>query len=299
MSYQEKQYIKKINAELIKYIDSDSEHYKQLIDSMKYSVEAGGKRIRPVLMMAVADMLGVSEEVVLPFACGLEMIHTASLIHDDLPCMDDDDLRRGKPTNHKVFGEALAVLAGDNLFIKPFQIVSEAISKVDTAEKAKCLAKAAEFLAECSVETGMIGGQVMDINAENCKIDMPTLIVLHQHKTGALFRAAMLIPCIIANTDDKVYELLKIYANALGLAFQVVDDILDVVGSEMKLGKPIGSDKENEKNTYVTLVGLEASRSMVKSLTNQAIAALNDLRDLGYDVSYLEETVSILANRES
>lgn len=242
---------------------------KTVYEAMRYSLMAGGKRIRPVLCLAAADSLGEAPEKVLPIACGIEMIHTFSLIHDDLPSMDNDDFRRGKPTNHKVFGDAMATLAGDALSLLAFE----------TAVKAEILperlVKAIGFMASFSGAGGMIGGQVVDIESENKQISSETLRFLHENKTSALICESLLCGAAAAGADDAVLEKFKTFGLYLGLAFQVRDDILDVKGDSEVLGKPVGSDLENGKCTYVSLFGLKRAEELSKEYTKMANEALS------------------------
>lgn len=244
-----------------------------VIDSMNYSLTAGGKRVRPVLTLEFAKLCGGEEKNALPFACAVEMIHTYSLIHDDLPCMDDDDMRRGKPTNHKVFGEAQAVLGGDALLTLAFEtILSENALKLNGAEK--CV-KAGRILAECAGAEGMIGGQIIDIESEEMSVGVDRLRIMDRKKTGALIKAACLLGCISAGADEKQMKAAECYAENIGLAFQIVDDMLDVTSDETTLGKPIGSDEQNKKSTYVSCLGLDECRRIADELTKNAIKSLD------------------------
>lgn len=261
-----------------------------LYDAMAYSLLAGGKRIRPLLTLAVCRMCGGRVEEALPFACAVEMIHTYSLIHDDLPCMDDDDLRRGKPTNHKVYGEATAVLAGDGLLTAAFEFTLEggnAVSASRTVAAAACLAMAAGG-------RGMVGGQALDMAAEGRAVTAADVEQLQALKTGALLSAAAEMGCIVAGGDETARKAVRDYAQKLGLAFQIRDDMLDVVGNEQTLGKPIGSDMDNEKTTFVSLKGLDGCKEMVERLTREAKGALDGFTDAEY-LCWLADT---LAGRE-
>lgn len=246
-----------------------------LHDAMRYSVFAGGKRIRPVLMAAACEAVGGETEAVMPAAAALEMIHSYSLIHDDLPAMDNDDLRRGKPTNHKVYGEAIAILAGDGLLTEAFILLTnphllEQISATDRLELVHLLAKGAGSL-------GMVGGQVVDMASEGEQIDLPTLEYIHTHKTGALILAAVEMGAIIGGADKSQRQALHRYGEAAGLAFQVADDILDIVADQSLLGKEVGSDAERGKATYPALLGLEGARQRARDLRDMAFAALEPL----------------------
>ena len=226
-------------------------------EAMIYSLEAGGKRIRPMLVFAVLSSFGVDVERGIPAAVAIEMIHTYSLIHDDLPCMDDDDLRRGKPTNHKVFGEAVAVLAGDALLTYSFQIIAE-MNHPDVTPEMKL-----ELIAEISKSSGaegMVGGQIADMEGENKQLTLEELEYMHEHKTGKLLQASILSGAILASANTAQRDHLRQFAFHLGLAFQIRDDILDIEGSQELLGKPVGSDLTNHKSTYPALLTLQGAK---------------------------------------
>ena len=241
---------------------------KRLFDAMRYSLLAGGKRIRPVLTLEFCRICGGDWRSALPFACALEMIHTYSLIHDDLPCMDNDDYRRGRLTNHKVFGEALAVLAGDGLLTAAFETAASA------AADPAVTVKAIRILAEQAGELGMVGGQVLDMDAEEQELTEQGIYDIQCRKTGALIRAACQIGVVAAGGTQQQLDAAKTYAQNLGLAFQIRDDMLDVIGDEATFGKPIGSDKAEKKTTFVDLLGLAACEREVVRLTDEAISAL-------------------------
>ncbi len=243
-----------------------------LHDAMRYSVFAGGKRIRPILMMAACEAVGGRPQQVLPAACAIEMIHSYSLIHDDLPAMDDDDYRRGKPTNHKVYGEANAILAGDALLTEAFILLSN--PEVFTGLPAEARCEVIHLLARCSGSRGMVGGQVVDMESEGKAIDLPTLEYIHTHKTGALILAAIESGAIIGGADEQQRRALRRYGEAAGLAFQVADDILDIVADQAELGKDIGSDQERGKATYPALLGLEGARERARELRELAFTSL-------------------------
>ena len=246
----------------------DSGRYADLTEAMEYSLLAGGKRIRPVLALECCRLCGGEPAAALDFACGVEMIHTYSLIHDDLPAMDDDDLRRGRPTNHKVYGEATAILAGDGLLTAAFQVLAGAqLSPGQVVEAVACLAR------EAGPE-GMVGGQALDMAGEGRALTLEELERLQSLKTGALISAAAELGCIAAGGTAEQRRAVRAYAQCLGRAFQIQDDILDVTGTEEELGKPTGSDRINEKSTFVTALGLEESREQVRELTRRAEAAL-------------------------
>jgi geranylgeranyl diphosphate synthase type II len=237
---------------------------------MRYSLLAGGKRLRPILCLAACELAGGSREQAMPTAVALEMVHTMSLIHDDLPAMDNDDLRRGRPTNHKVYGEANAILAGDALLTRAFEMV--ALRSPGVAAE-RLLAVVAE-LSLASGAPGLVGGQVVDLECEGKDVDLDTLEYIHLHKTGALLRACVLSGALIAGASEALLEALRVYARGIGLAFQIIDDILDVTASSEVLGKTAGKDLTADKTTYPKLLGLEESRQRAEALVAEAKAAL-------------------------
>jgi geranylgeranyl diphosphate synthase type II len=262
---------KLVNEFLEEYFDGRELDAPQVLKkSMRYSLLAGGKRLRPILALASYEACGGDPIDIIQPASALEVVHTYSLIHDDLPAMDDDDLRRGKPTNHKVFGEAMAILAGDALFTEAFLMITraEGIGAERSLEAARELSLAAGA-------RGMVGGQVQDILSENAEPDKETLSYIHTHKTGALIRASVRIGAILAGADNELLGALTSYGEKLGLAFQIIDDILDIKGDETVLGKPVGSDLENNKMTYPALYGLDASSERAGELIGEAIEALS------------------------
>ncbi len=242
------------------------EPQKKLFEAMRYSLLAGGKRIRPVMVQAFCEMCGMDGEKALPFAAAVEMVHTYSLIHDDLPCMDNDDFRRGKPTNHKVYGEATAVLAGDALLTAAFAQLASAQLPADR------IVKALRVLSECSGELGMVGGQILDMAAEERVCTQEEVLAIQSRKTGALIAAACQLGVIAAGGSDEQQKAAERYAYRLGLAFQIRDDMLDVIGDLKQLGKATGMDEN--KNTFVRLYGLEKCEQLVAEYTQQAIDAL-------------------------
>ena len=255
-------------------------------NAMRYSLENGGKRIRPVLVLEACRICGGDIQSALNFAVALECIHTYSLIHDDLPCMDNDDMRRGKPSCHIKFGEEFALLAGDGLLTYAFNLIADSNISADKKSKAVlALAQNAGF-------NGMIGGQEIDLASENKEISFERLQMMHRLKTGALIRCAVKLGCIAADADEEKVKALTDYADNLGLAFQIIDDILDVEGNADELGKPIGSDKESGKTTYVTLFGLEKAKEMAKKATLYAINAISNLSSNNFLVS-LAESLSV------
>ena len=275
MSSYEKQfdeYYEAVEAALPGYLPREENLQKTVQEAMAYSLLGGGKRIRAVLCLACCCFCGGSVEEAMPFACALEMVHAYSLIHDDLPCMDDDDLRRGKPSCHIQFGEAMAVLAGDGLLTLGFETM---LGQYFTGKyPPQRVVKAAAELARAIGSKGMIGGQVIDIEHEGKPITGEELNLLHSLKTGALIRASAKIGCIIAGASDDVIARADQYAKNLGLAFQITDDLLDITATEETLGKPIDSDKESQKTTYATLYGLEKSRKIVRELVLEADLAI-------------------------
>jgi len=259
----------------------------EVVEAMKYSLVNGGKRLRPVLCLEFAKACGGDRFDALDFACAVEYIHTYSLIHDDLPCMDDDDMRRGKPSCHKQFGEATALLAGDALLTHAFQIVAGA--ELDDSK----IALACGLLAQNAGVQGMVGGQVIDLKYESESPDLRQLLSVHRLKTGALISAACLLGCIAAGADDKRIAAASAYAYDLGVAFQIKDDILDVTGSSEELGKPVGSDEDNNKTTYVSLRGIENAQKDVEKLTSAAISRLSEFQN----TEFLEALSRYLVNR--
>lgn len=260
-------------------------------DAMKYSLLAGGKQLRPILLMATADALGANGYDFLTAACGLEMIHTYSLIHDDLPCMDNDDYRRGRLTNHKVFGEALALLAGDGLLTLAFEVMAE-----QRNVKPSTLVEFIHETAMCAGNFGMVGGQALDLEAEGRAISAKELKTLHEGKTGAMFIAAVRGGAHLAGATEEQLLALTRFAELVGLAFQIEDDILDVTSTQEELGKPIGSDAKNEKSTYVSLFGLEEARKMADETTEEALRCLDMF---GEKADALRELAKLMCHRRS
>ena len=261
----------------------------RLHESMAYSLFAGGKRVRPVLAIAVAEACGATQEQVMPSACALEMIHTYSLIHDDLPCMDNDDMRRGKPTNHRVFGETVALLAGDALLTLAFQLVADN-AKV-AGVPAGAASEAAGIIAEGAGPAGMVGGQAEDCLAEGRKISLAEVESIHRRKTGALIRASVLTGAVLAGASLAIRSGMAEYGEKLGLLFQVADDILNIEGDAKALGKAIGSDAERGKATFPAVAGLPAARERAESLLGEARKALAVLDGRGNMLDALAEFV--------
>ena len=258
-------------------------------EAMRYSLLAGGKRVRPMLTLAFCALCGEDWHSALPFACGVEMVHTYSLIHDDLPCMDDDSLRRGRPTCHKVYGEAMALLAGDGLLTQAFETVLAFPDPVKAAAAAKCLAGLAGY-------QGMVGGQCVDLSAGGQEVTIGLLKEMDQGKTVALIDAACRMGCIAAGAGEAQLAAASRYAQGVGMAFQIRDDILDVLGDAETLGKNTGMDAARDKRNYVSLLGVETAQELVESYTGQAVVALGIFPQ---DQSFLAELAQALANRDS
>ena len=271
---QMKKYQQMIDDALEEAIALSDKLHGKIFEAMRYSLNAGGKRIRPILVLEFARIAGLSAKCAMPFAIALEMIHTYSLIHDDLPCMDDDDLRRGRPTNHKVFGEAVAVLAGDALLNRAFEHIL-----MNSEISADLTLKAMQCLANASGADGMIGGQIIDMEGENRELSLEETETLQSLKTGALIRAASLMGCIISDADETIKENARIYADNIGLAFQIKDDILNVEGDPDILGKDVGNDEKSGKSTFVKLIGLGECKERVLMLTEEAKRAATKLPD--------------------
>lgn len=272
------------------YFKNKGSYNKKIYEAMSYSLNIGGKRIRPILTILTYDMFEDNYEEILPVCGALEMIHTYSLIHDDLPCMDNDDLRRGKPTNHKVFGEGLAVLAGDGLLNEALNILFKLSLKED-----RKWAKAALLIGEASGVEGMIGGQTVDILSENEDIPKDKLHYIHSKKTGALIKASILAGAILGKSTEKEYNILNEFGEKLGLAFQIKDDILDIIGDSTKIGKTAKKDIESNKSTFVKLYGLEESKQMCLKLTEECLELLNKIDK---NTESLEKLTLILLKRE-
>lgn len=279
-----------IESALEKYIPIPDEKNltAPVVNAMRYSLLNGGKRIRPVLTLAFCELCGGDVESALPFACAIEMVQTYSLIHDDMPCMDDDDMRRGKPSNHRVFGEDIALLAGDGLLTKAFET---ALSVPNSTS-----ARAALVMAECIGDKGMVGGQCIDLKSEGSAVDLQLLRDMDMGKTVALISAACQMGCISANAPHAQLLAAEKYAEGLGMAFQIRDDILDVLGDSEKLGKNVGMDSARDKRNYVSLLGVERAQALVDEYTGQAVAALSGFAG---DSSFLRNLAVGLANREA
>lgn len=279
---------------LLKYFDhlTNSVSEKKLIEAMRYSITGGGKRIRPVLTLAIAKMMSKNALEVMPFAAAIEMVHTYSLIHDDLPAMDNDDYRRGKLTNHKVFGEAMAILAGDALLNEAFDLLLN--SAIQSGEKMEQFIKASLIVASAAGKQGMIAGQVIDMDSEGKQTSEVTIKDMHKKKTGALIKASILAPAVYLGASAEHIKALTSYAENIGVAFQIKDDILDVESTTEELGKAVGSDEKNKKTTYVSLYGLDGAKAMLLDVTQRAI---NDLGIFGDSAWFLQEIAQYFANR--
>lgn len=283
-----KEYKILIDAKLAEYFRADDMPQAGLFESMRYSLNAGGKRIRPILVLEFCRITGGDCDKALPAACAIEMLHTYSLIHDDLPCMDNDDLRRGKPTNHVVYGECTATLAGDALQAEAFGTILR--SELPAEARAEC----ARILADAVGADGMCGGQFLDMIGENKMLTAQELDEINSRKTGALLIAACTMGVAAAGGSDKQLEAAAMFGAAIGAAFQIRDDMLDVISTSEQLGKPIGSDAQEHKNTYMALYGADRCMEMIKKLTEQAKAVLNEEFD---DTAFLCELADSMVTR--
>jgi len=268
-----KEKIALVDAALEQYLPQEDERPQSLHKAMRYSIFAGGKRVRPVLLLAACEAVGGAIDKAMPAACAMEMIHTYSLIHDDLPAMDDDDFRRGRPTNHKVFGEAIAILAGDGLLTEAFKLMANPAFSAGADPMAR-LAVISE-IATCAGSYGMVGGQVVDMESEGQpEVDLPTVQYIHTHKTGALIKASVVAGALLGGADQKQLAGIRRYGEAAGLAFQIADDILDIEGTTEEIGKDAGSDEARGKATYPAVMGLAAAKQEAKSMMDEALNAL-------------------------
>lgn len=292
-----KEKTEQIEAVLKTFLPKEEGFQKTVVEAMNYSVLSGGKRLRPMLMAETFSMFGGHEEPIEPFMAALEMIHSYSLVHDDLPAMDNDEFRRGRKTTHVVYGEGMAVLAGDGLLNYAYETASLAFEKAGTLEEYQRIAQALCILGKKSGIYGMVGGQCADIEAEEKQEDVTEEMILfiHEHKTAALIQCAMMIGAILAGADREQVAAIEKCALSIGIAFQIQDDILDITGNQEVLGKPIGSDEKNNKITYVTIHGIEKSAKTVADLSREAIRILTSFpkRNL-----FLEKLVEQLIYRE-
>jgi len=289
-----------VNKALDNYVVEKETPESNIYKAMRYSLMAGGKRLRPVLALAVCELLDGDIEEVMPYACAIEMIHTYSLIHDDLPAMDDDDYRRGRLTNHKVFGEAMAILAGDALLNFAFEIATEA-AYLNAMDKKGSQAiinriKAINIISRASGASGMIGGQVVDLESEGREISSSLLEYMHRCKTGALIKAPVMVAAVLCNASEDDINCLERFADNIGLAFQIKDDILDVEGNIEDLGKATGGDAARKKSTFVTVYGLEESKRLLHVKTKNAIDSLGKF---GSKASFLIELANYLVTRKN
>ena len=284
---------KEVEQIVTSFLPKEEGYQKTVLEAMNYSVSAGGKRLRPMLMLETYRMFGGTSKVIEPFMAAIEMIHTYSLIHDDLPAMDNDEYRRGRKTTHVVYGEAMAILPGDALLNYAFETAASAFV-LDEGNPA--IGKAFMILASKAGVYGMIGGQVLDVESEGKEIDADTLKFIHIHKTSALLESAMLIGAVLAGASEQQQRTVELAARELGLAFQIRDDILDVTGNTDELGKPVGSDEKNHKNTYVALEGLEKAKEDVKRYSESAI---DRLKSLPVRNEFLYELIEELIDRRS
>jgi len=285
----------RVDAALDRFIPQESELPHNLHKAMRYSIFAGGKRVRPILMLAACQAVGGDTERAIPAACAMEMIHTYSLIHDDLPAMDDDDFRRGNPTNHKVFGEAIAILAGDALLTEAFKLISDPRFAVGCAPAAQ-LAVIHE-IATCAGSYGMVGGQVVDMESEGQPdIDLPTVQYIHTHKTGALIKASVVAGALLGGADERKLAAITRYGEAAGLAFQIADDILDIEGTTEEIGKDAGSDEARGKATYPAVMGLAAAKEEAQAMMDEAFRALEIF---GAEADPLREIATYIVNRKN
>ena len=282
-------YIEKLLKE---YMPEEKGYQKTIFEAMNYSLKAGGKRLRPILTLEACRIVGGNEEDVIPLAIAIEMIHTYSLIHDDLPALDNDDLRRGRPTNHKVYGDAMAILAGDGLLNYAFEIMLK--SSIGKENPAKYL-NAINEIAKSSGVYGIIRGQVVDIESEDKNIEMEKLDFIHLNKTAAIIVGCMRAGAIIGDATEEQLENITKYATNIGLSFQIADDILDITGDESKLGKKVGSDIDNNKSTYPSLIGLEKSKEIANDLINEAKTRISNIKG---DTEFLNDLAEYIVARD-
>ncbi len=290
---------KEVDAGLKTYMPPAKRFPETLHQAMRHSIFSGGKRLRPILVLAAAEAVGATRGSVLPAACALEYIHTYSLIHDDLPAMDDDDLRRGRPTCHKVYGEAAAILAGDALLTAAFELMTGPVQRRLLAhlgsKGAQRQLEATTILAQAAGMAGMVGGQMADIDAEGTPVELPTLQYIHVHKTGKLLQASLLVGALLGGATPAQVKALGVYGEALGLAFQIMDDVLDIVGDKAKLGKNTGGDVAAGKATYPAFFGIDASKKEAQDLIARGCRAL---RPLGSAAEPLRALAQFVIERE-
>lgn len=283
-----------------KYLPEETGFQKTIFEAMNYSILSGGKRLRPLMMKEAFEMLGGRGELVEPFMAALEMIHTYSLIHDDLPCMDDDEYRRGRKTTHVVYGEGMAVLAGDGMLNLAYETAAKAFDLLqpDDLDGYKRVAKALQILGTKAGIYGMVGGQVVDVESEEKEIAISAdmLLFIHKNKTAALIEAALMIGAILAGADEVTVSKMELCAGNVGIAFQIQDDILDVTGTMEELGKPIGSDEKNNKQTYITIFGMDKAKEDVARLSTEAVKQIEEC-EKDSSGKFLKELIISLINR--
>ncbi len=289
------EYKELVDQHLMDFIPNIDNKSISLYESMKYSLTAGGKRLRPVLLLAACEFAGGNIKEAIPYACAIEYIHTYSLIHDDLPAMDNDDLRRGLPTNHKVYGDAIAILAGDGLLNCAFEAISKDMMLFyDSPEKIRKRVNAAYEIAKGAGIRGMVAGQVSDIEAENAIASKEMLEYIHLNKTGALIRAAIKAGLYLGNPTDSMINDLEKYSENLGIAYQIADDIMDVVGNPDEMGKAAGSDEKKHKNTYTSILDIDHARNRLDELTAKAVESIEKYYD---NAEFFRNLVLDLAKR--
>ncbi len=284
-----------MDSALERYLPKKEELTSSLHQAMQHSLFAGGKRVRPILSIASYEAVGGKGERILPFACALEMIHTYSLIHDDLPAIDNDDYRRGKPTCHKVFGEAIAILAGDGLLTEAFRLMTDQLAHGRGTREDRVIVEAVNEVARAAGVLGMVGGQVVDVQSEGKPVDLPTVQYIHARKTGAMILASVRVGAKLGGAKGKTLDALTRYGESLGLAFQVFDDILNVEGNAALLGKKTGSDLSRGKATYPSVLGVEESKKKGRELVE---ASVNALKPFGPEADPLREIARFVAARE-
>ena len=284
--------VKIVDEYMEKYLPSAEEYPQVIFEAMRYSVFAGGKRLRPVMVMEACKAFGGDWEKAMPFACALEMIHTYSLIHDDLPAMDNDDYRRGRLTSHKMFGENIAILAGDALLHHAFETMSRACVELNDIKYTKAMLS----IAEGAGVHGMVGGQVVDVISEGKEINKDTLDFIHKKKTAAMIIGALKSGAQMGGADDEQVKKIERAGELIGIAFQAQDDILDVTSTLEKLGKPVNSDEKNQKTTYATMFGIEGAAKMVEDMSEEAV---DILRNIGGNTEFLVNFTEYLIKREN
>lgn len=287
-----KQKAKEVDSYLEKYLPKQNEYPSEIFEAMRYSIFAGGKRLRPIMLLSACETLGGESKRAIPFACAIEMIHTYSLIHDDLPAMDNDDYRRGMLTSHKKFGEAIAILAGDGLLHHALEVMADACVKDYCIETTKAM----QAIAHGAGVYGMLSGQVVDVISEGKQIDEKTMYFIHKNKTAAMLQGALKAGALLGGATQQQVDNMEKAGEKIGVAFQIADDILDITSTLEELGKPVHSDEKNKKNTYVTMYGIEKSKEMIKTLSQEAIAVLETF---GERANFLIELTHYLIERKN